>query len=84
MHIFNIRVSSMVVCTIHQCKDTGGILQVVFTTDDGKHCPVSSVIGDVKAADDWVKRIRSATEENIDLLEIWQQSNPGVQPNPAP
>ena len=75
MHIFNIKVSDMVVCTIHQDKETGGIYQVCFTTDDGKGCPVTSVIGDVKDADDWVRRIRAATDESIDLINIWNQSN---------
>lgn len=74
MHVYRIRVSSMVLCTIHQDKATGNIIQVVFMTDDGKGCPVSSCIGSIKGIATDV--LRSASEERINLFDIWRASNP--------
>ena len=80
---YSIRCSDMVRCLVRQDSDTGRIHQVVFTTDDGKGCPVTSSIGDVKGIPGWVKALHDETTENINLLDIWRQSNP-VKPGEKP
>lgn len=68
---YRIKVSDLVMCTIHQDAFNGDILDVVFTADDGKGCPVTSTIGSLEGVS--IDSIRKATTHSIDIVENWEE-----------
>ena len=70
---YRIKVSDPVMCTIHQDASTGNILDVVFTADNGKGCPITSTIGSVEGIS--IEDIRKAETMNMDIVENWEKMN---------
>ena len=70
---YRIKVSDLVMCTIHQDASTGDILDVVFTADDGRGCPITSTIGSIEGVS--IDSIRKAETMNIDIVQNWEKMN---------